>query len=161
MWNPEKWYRWTYFQGRKRDADVGNRCLNRPSGSRGRPWWIGRLGLTYTHSNNIVKQLYFNWKKKRYCNIWPAIFWINSSLESQFPWCEDIQTFLKRGPRVGRHKWRNTEDSCQKPVAPQKSGELTTLGVGHPDSMNPLDDYSSGQQLGCNFVRDIKPELPS
>ena len=25
MWNLEKWYRWTYFQGRNRDIDIGNR----------------------------------------------------------------------------------------------------------------------------------------
>ena len=24
MWNLEKWYRWTYLQGRNRDADVEN-----------------------------------------------------------------------------------------------------------------------------------------
>ena len=24
MWNLEKWYRWTYFQGRNRDTDIEN-----------------------------------------------------------------------------------------------------------------------------------------
>ena len=27
MWNLEKRYRWTYFQGRNRDADIENRCV--------------------------------------------------------------------------------------------------------------------------------------
>ena len=29
MWTLEKWYRWTYFQGRNRDADLENRYVNR------------------------------------------------------------------------------------------------------------------------------------
>ena len=28
MWYLEKWYRWTYFQGRNRDADVENGCVD-------------------------------------------------------------------------------------------------------------------------------------
>ena len=28
MWNLEKWYRWTYSQGRNRVADVENGCLD-------------------------------------------------------------------------------------------------------------------------------------
>ena len=28
MWNLEKWYRRTYLQGRNRDADVENGCVN-------------------------------------------------------------------------------------------------------------------------------------
>ena len=28
MWNLEKWYRWTYLQGRNTDADVENGCVN-------------------------------------------------------------------------------------------------------------------------------------
>ena len=35
MWNLEKWYRWTYFQGRNRDADIENRYVD----MRGRGWW--------------------------------------------------------------------------------------------------------------------------
>ena len=30
MWNPEKWYMWTYLQGRNRDADVENGCDSLP-----------------------------------------------------------------------------------------------------------------------------------
>ena len=28
MWNLEKWYRWSYLQGRDRDADVKNGLLD-------------------------------------------------------------------------------------------------------------------------------------
>ena len=45
MWNLEKWYRWTYLQGRNRDADTENRCVD-PGGG-GVVGWIGRLGLAY------------------------------------------------------------------------------------------------------------------
>ena len=96
MWNLEKWYRWTYFQCRKRDADVGNRCVNRPSGSRGRLGWIGRLGLTYTHSNNMVKQLYFNWKKKKDIAISDLL-----SFESVVLWKASFHDV-----RTSKHLWR-------------------------------------------------------
>ena len=28
MWNLEKWYRWTSLQGRNRDTDVENKCMD-------------------------------------------------------------------------------------------------------------------------------------
>ena len=28
MWTLEKWYRWTYFQGRNRDANIENRYVD-------------------------------------------------------------------------------------------------------------------------------------
>ena len=39
MWNLEKWYRLTYFQGRNRESDV-----RRDLWTWGREGWIGRLG---------------------------------------------------------------------------------------------------------------------
>ena len=45
IWNLEKWYRWTYLQGRNRDADRENGCV------RGRGvGWTGRLRLMYIHT---------------------------------------------------------------------------------------------------------------
>ena len=35
MWNLEKWYRWTGWQGRNRDTDVQNKCMDTKGGSRG------------------------------------------------------------------------------------------------------------------------------
>ena len=35
-WNPEKWYRWIYLQGRNRDMDVENKCRDT---KRGRGEW--------------------------------------------------------------------------------------------------------------------------
>ena len=35
MWNLEKWYRWTYLQGRNRDADVENGHVDMGEGRRG------------------------------------------------------------------------------------------------------------------------------
>ena len=32
MWNLEKWYRWTGFQGRNRDTDVENKCMDTKGG---------------------------------------------------------------------------------------------------------------------------------
>ena len=43
-WNLEKWYRWTYLQGRNRKADVENGRVD--TVGKGRVGWIGRLGLT-------------------------------------------------------------------------------------------------------------------
>ena len=48
MWNLEQWYRWTNFQGRNRDTDVKNKCMDTKE-EKGRLGWIGSLGLTYTH----------------------------------------------------------------------------------------------------------------
>ena len=41
MWNLEKWYRWTYFQGRNRDANIENRYVD--TAVRGWRGW-GELG---------------------------------------------------------------------------------------------------------------------
>ena len=47
MWNLEKWYRWTSLQGRNRDTDVENKCMDTKRGSGGGGvGWVGRLGLT-------------------------------------------------------------------------------------------------------------------
>ena len=35
MWNLEKWYRGTYFQGRNRDTDIGNEHVDMPGALRG------------------------------------------------------------------------------------------------------------------------------
>ena len=57
MWNLEKWYRRTGLQGRNRDTDVENKCMD----TKGGKWQrvvvvvvlgcIGRLGLTYIYAN--------------------------------------------------------------------------------------------------------------
>ena len=40
MWNLEKWYRWTGFQGRRWDTDVENKCMDTKGGKpRGGWWW--------------------------------------------------------------------------------------------------------------------------
>ena len=36
LWNLEKWYRWTYLQGRNRDTE--NRCAHRGKGESGANW---------------------------------------------------------------------------------------------------------------------------
>ena len=41
MWNLEKWYRWTYLQGRNRDADRERICGH--SGEKKGMGWVGRL----------------------------------------------------------------------------------------------------------------------
>ena len=47
MWNLATWYRWTYFQGRKRDTDVENGRVG--TGGEGREAQSGRVTLTYMH----------------------------------------------------------------------------------------------------------------
>ena len=47
MWNLEKWYRWSYLQGRNRDPDAENKCMDTKGEEE--VGGIGRLGLTYTH----------------------------------------------------------------------------------------------------------------
>ena len=32
IWNLERWYRWTYFQGSNRDIDIENRLVDKRSG---------------------------------------------------------------------------------------------------------------------------------
>ena len=53
MWNLEKWYRWTRLQGRNRDTDVEDKCMDTKWGKWGGGvvvvGWIGRLGLTCIH----------------------------------------------------------------------------------------------------------------
>ena len=39
IWALEKWYRWTYLQGRNRDAVTGNRHVDTEEGK-----WVGRIG---------------------------------------------------------------------------------------------------------------------
>ena len=47
MWNLEKWYRLTGLQGRNRDGDVKNKCMDTKGGkARGGSWcwWWDELG---------------------------------------------------------------------------------------------------------------------
>ena len=44
MWNLEKWYKWTSLQGRNRDTDVKNRCVDMRRVGR-----AARLGWMYIH----------------------------------------------------------------------------------------------------------------
>ena len=45
MCNIEKWYRGTYLQGRNRDTEVENKCMD----SKGPKRMWDELGLTYIH----------------------------------------------------------------------------------------------------------------
>ena len=45
IWNLEKWYRWTYFQGRNRGTDVDNGLVDKRRERGGRMGW--EIGLTY------------------------------------------------------------------------------------------------------------------
>ena len=49
IYNLEKWYRWTYLQGRNRDADLAIRHVDTGSG-KGTVGQTGRAALTCTHS---------------------------------------------------------------------------------------------------------------
>ena len=64
MWNLEKWYRWTSLQGRNRDIDVENKCMDTKAGKRGggvggRNWktWIDIYTLVcikYITNKNLL-----------------------------------------------------------------------------------------------------------
>ena len=45
MCNIEKWYRGTYLQGRNRDTEIENKCMD----SKGPKTMWDELGLTYIH----------------------------------------------------------------------------------------------------------------
>ena len=51
MWNLEKWYRWTSLQGRNRDTDVENECMDTKGGMVGVVGWTGRLGYGWVLGN--------------------------------------------------------------------------------------------------------------
>ena len=44
MWNLEKWYRWTYLQGKIKDTDVENMWTQQ---GKGRMGWSEKVALTY------------------------------------------------------------------------------------------------------------------
>ena len=53
MWNLEKWYRWTGLQGRNRDTDVENKCMD-TKGGKGRWDELGDWGWhIYTNMYKI------------------------------------------------------------------------------------------------------------
>ena len=52
MWNLEKWYRQTYFQGRNRDTSIDNGLVG--TGCKGRVEPAGRAVLTDTHTTKRV-----------------------------------------------------------------------------------------------------------
>ena len=61
MWNLDKWYRWTYLQGRNRDTDVEKRHVDTGRGGRGGMNWeigIEVCALPY------VKQIYFSYRSQ-------------------------------------------------------------------------------------------------
>ena len=45
IWNLEKWYFWTYFQGRNRETDVENQLVD--------PDWEGEGGVNWESSIDI------------------------------------------------------------------------------------------------------------
>jgi len=58
MWNPENWYRWTYLQGRNRDADIENEYVD--TEERRRVWnELGDWGWhTYIYIPYIYHDIY-------------------------------------------------------------------------------------------------------
>ena len=56
IWNLEKWYRWTYLQGKIRDTEVENGHVD-TVGGKGRVGWTGRVVLAYIHCCCSVAQL--------------------------------------------------------------------------------------------------------
>ena len=52
MWNPEKWYWWSYLQGMSWDTDVENRLVDREG--EGEDGTIEKVALTCTHSGIYI-----------------------------------------------------------------------------------------------------------
>ena len=52
MWNLEKQYGSTYLQGRNREADIENICVDMVGGSR--VGGIGRLRLIYIYTHTVL-----------------------------------------------------------------------------------------------------------
>ena len=55
MWNLEKWYRWTYFQGRNREAEREQTCRYR---GKGRVGWVGRFTGKHYHVSDSGELLH-------------------------------------------------------------------------------------------------------
>ena len=60
MWNLEKWYRWTYLQGRNRDPDTENQCVDPRQWGRGRVSDEMDTNLMFAQ-RNIFKRLSLVW----------------------------------------------------------------------------------------------------
>ena len=54
IWNPEKWYRWTYLQGRNRYVDIEKGLVDSVGGRVGR---TGRAALAYIHHHVWNREL--------------------------------------------------------------------------------------------------------
>ena len=58
IWNLEKWYWWTYSQGRNRDTDIENRRVDTAREGEGEMnWEKGTEALTYMHYHTRNRQL--------------------------------------------------------------------------------------------------------
>ena len=60
MWNLEKWYRWTYLQGRNRDTDTENQCVDPRQWGRRWVWDEMDTNLIFAQ-RNIFKHLSLVW----------------------------------------------------------------------------------------------------
>ena len=56
MWNLEKWYRWTYLQGRNGDTDIKHGHVDPRLRGEAGVGWIKRLGWTYIHSHVLNRK---------------------------------------------------------------------------------------------------------
>ena len=53
IWNLKKWYRWTGLQGRNRDTDVENKCMDSKGGR-----WLGGHGCSVVMNWEIGIDIY-------------------------------------------------------------------------------------------------------
>ena len=66
MWNLEKWYRWTYFHGRNRDAE-NKHVDTRGAGESGTNWEIGIDMYTLPCVKYIASGNYYKAQEARLC----------------------------------------------------------------------------------------------
>ena len=59
MWNLEKWYRWTGLQGRNRDTDVENKCMD-PKGGKAAAG-VGGGGMNWEIGTDMYTLMCINW----------------------------------------------------------------------------------------------------
>ena len=71
-WNLEKWYRWTYFQGRIRNTDIENRLVDTVWGRRGWDELREQHWHTYTTMGKTASgKLLCNTGSPAWCSWWP------------------------------------------------------------------------------------------
>ena len=114
MWNLGKWYRWSYLQGKNRDADVGNRHVNTGVVQwSGLNWEIGINICTLLCAKQIASEyMLYSRGSSAQCFMMTgrggtdkAMAPHSSTLAWKIPWMEEPGRLQSMGSRRVGHDW--------------------------------------------------------